>query len=215
MLRYSLGSLFLVLLYLSVGCAALVNASGIWPQVAITLTLAILVLFSLGAVFGNERWRVFSIGFSATGWLYVLLVFSSVTSIRPYLLTETATNQLFVTMHSRQMAPKLVYETVTTVNGPRSVQTAVYATPVLPPPLPVPAVGNNPALVYAAPVVQPYASTSPAYSPVATGQRFVHPQSFSNIGHSLWAVIVAFIGGVTAQLLAKGRKQKDVVEGRD
>ena len=66
MLRYSLGSLFLALLYLSIGCAALVNASGVLPQVAITLTLAILVLFSLGAIFWTERRRVFAIGFSAT-----------------------------------------------------------------------------------------------------------------------------------------------------
>ena len=83
MLRYSLGSLFLVLLYLSIGCAALANASGLWPQVSITLTLAILVLFSLGAIFWRERRRVFAIGFAATGWLYFLLVFRILpTSVR-------------------------------------------------------------------------------------------------------------------------------------
>jgi hypothetical protein len=97
MLRYSLGSLFLALLYLSIAFAALVNATGIWPQVAVTLTLAILILFSLGAIFWSERRRVFAIGFSATGWLYFLLVFSDVTNVRPYLLTDFATNQLFVT----------------------------------------------------------------------------------------------------------------------
>ena len=58
MLRFSLGSLFLALLYLSIGCAALANASGIWPQVAVTLTLAILVVFSLGAIFWTARREV-------------------------------------------------------------------------------------------------------------------------------------------------------------
>lgn len=203
MFRYSLGSLFLVLLYLSIGCAALVNATGVWPQVAVTLTLAILVVFSLGAIFWSERRRVFAIGFSATGWLYFLLVFSDVTNVRPYLLTDSATNQLFVTMHGKRVAPSIVYQTVMTANGP-SVKTAVYATPVLPPPLPVPAGSNTSAPVYSAP--SPYALTSPAFSP-ANGQQFVDPRSFANIGHSLWAAIIAFAGGITGQVLAKGRKQ--------
>ena len=212
MLRYSLGSLFLALLYLSIGCAALVNATGVWPQVAVTLTLAVLILFSLGAVFWTERRRVFAIGFSATGWLYFLLVFSDVTNVRPYLLTESLTNQLFVAMHSKQTGPNIVYQTVMTANGQSRVQTAVYPAPVLLPPLPVPAGSNTPAPAYAAPVVQPYAPTLSAYSPVATRQRFVDPQSFTNIGHSLWAIIIAFVGGVTAQLLAKGPRQVDAVE---
>ncbi|HUG71767.1 MAG TPA: hypothetical protein VMM76_28745 [Pirellulaceae bacterium] len=212
MLRYSLGSLFLVLLYLSFAFAALVNATGVWPQVAVSLTLAILSLFSLGAIFWNERRRVFAIGFSATGWLYFLLVFSSVTGVRPYLLTESATHQLFVTMHGEQVAPSIVYQTVMTANGPR-VKTAVYATPVLPPPVPVPAGSNTPAPVYSAPVWQPSLSMRPALS--LTNTQFVDSQSFANIGHSLWAVIIAFAGGVTGQLLARGRKQAISVKGEE
>lgn len=206
MLRYSLGSLFLALLYLSIGCAALVNATGVWPQVAVTLTLAILVVFSLGAIFWTERRRMFAIGFSATGWLYFLLVFSDVTNVRPYLLTESATNQLFITMHGEQVAPRIVYQTVMTANGRSSVKTAVYATPVLSPP--VPAGSNTPAPVYSAPVWQPAIQTAPAYP---TSGQFVDSQTFANIGHSLWAVIIAFAGGITSQLLAKkSRNQLDV-----
>lgn len=214
MLRYSLGSLFLTLLYLSIGCAALVNASGVWPQVAITLTLAILVVFSLGAIFWTERRRVFAIGFSATGWLYFLLVFSDVTNVRPYLLTESATNQLFTTMHSKQMGSyNIVYQTVTAPNGTSQVQTAVYAAPVLPPPLPGPSPAGSitPTPAYA---LQPYAPAAYpfSYSSIGVGRQFVSPQSFSNIGHSLWAIIVAFVGGVTAQLLAKGRQRGNMVK---
>jgi hypothetical protein len=209
MLRYSLGSLFLVLLYLSIGCAALVNASGVWPQVAITLTLAILILFSLGAIFWTERRRIFAIGFSATGWLYFLLVFSNVTNVRPYLLTESATNQLFITMHSKQLGPKIVYQTVTTATGPASSQTYVFPTPVLSGPRPA---SSNPAApVYSAPVA--YAPVySSQYSAVPVVGQYVNPQSFGNIGHSLWTVIVAFVGGVTAQLLAKGREQANAAK---
>jgi hypothetical protein len=196
MLRYSLGSLFLVLLYLSIAFAALVNATGVWPQVAVTLTLAILVVVSLGAIFWNERRRVFAIGFSATGWLYFLLVFSSVTNVRPYLLTESATHQLFITMHGEQVAPQI---TVTYPNGLGQVQTARYATPLPAPVLPgsSPVGSNAPTPAYA---------LYTAHTPVTLG-RFVNPQLFSNIGHSLWAIIAAFAGGMTGQLLARVRKQ--------
>lgn len=205
MLRYSLGSLFLTLLYLSVGCAALVNATGVWPQVAVTLTLAILAVFSLGAVFWTERRRVFAIGFSVTGWLYFLLVFSDVTNVRPYLLTESATNQLYVTMHGAQTTPYYQrYQPLTASIRPR-VQATVYAAPVPPPllPPPPPAGSNTPTPVYSMPLPAPNAT----YTPVAALTQFVDMRSFTNIGHSMWAVIVAFIGGITAQLLAKGRKQ--------
>ena len=206
MLRYSLGSLFLALLYLSVGCAALVNATGIWPQVAITLTVAILVLCSLGAIFWTERRRVFAIGFSATGWLYFLLVFSSVTSVRPYLLTETAMNRLFTTMHGVQYVQNSVVYQAIAANG---MQTAVYTAPLLNPRIPGPPVASYaPAPVNSVPGVQPN-TLGLTYAAVAV-QPVVNLRSFANIGHSMWAVIVAFAGGVTAQLLAKGRKQVDV-----
>ncbi|MDP6558101.1 MAG: hypothetical protein QGG71_25775 [Pirellulaceae bacterium] len=190
MLRYSLGSLFLALLYLSVGCAALVNATGIWPQVAITLTIAILVLFSLGAIFWTERRRVFAIGFMATGWMYFLLVFSDATSVRPYLLTETAMNRLFVTVHGAEyVSNRAVYQAV----GVSGIQTAVYTAPV-PPPLPPPFVNVG-------------KSPTPTYYPTVAVRPTVDPRSFANIGHSMWALIVAFAGGVTAQLLAKRKKR--------
>ena len=204
MLRYSLGSLFLVLLYLSVGCAALVNASGIWPQVAITLTLAILVLFSLAAIYWTERRRVFAIGFTATGWLYFLFVFSSVTSVRPYLLTETAMNRLFVTMHSDQPTPiGLAYQPVGPYSRPAGVQRVAYATP-LPTAVPI-STNRTPVPTNASPFTQPN-TLGLTFTAVAV-QPTVDSRSFTNIGHSMWAVIVAFVGGVTAQLLARNRKQ--------
>lgn len=203
MLRYSLGSLFLVLLYLSVGCAALVNSSGVWPQAAVTLTIAILVLFSLAAVFWDQRRRVFAIGFSATGWLYFLLVFSSVTNVRPYLLTESATNWLFTAIHGDQAGPHgVAWETVVSTGGPARVQRVVYAAPVrVPPPLPPTGYANSPA---------------PGYAPAVARAIPVDYYSFGSIGHSLWAVIAAFIGGVTAQALyARSRRRKVVVESEE
>lgn len=213
MLRYSLGSLFLALLYLSIGCAALVNATGMWPQVAVTMSVAMLVLFSLGAIFWAERRQVFSIGFSVTGWLYFLLVFSSVANIRPYLLTDSATHQLLITMHSdRTQQFSLVYQSVTTPGGPTSPQNSLpNSTGILR--SPSVARGNAPGPLYAAPAIQTNASgANSAFYLLSSGQPTVDLQSFSNIGHSLWTIIVAFVGGITAQLLARSRRRADVVE---
>ena len=214
MLRYSLGTLFLVLLYLAIGFAALVNASGIWPQVAITLAIAVLVLFSLGAVFSSQGWRTFAIGFSATGWLYFLLVFSELTTIRPYLLTESAMNQLFMTMHGDQPGQyRVVMQTMAGPNGPMTVQSLVYANPVLPGPTRAtpapPSVYTPPSASASAYTVTAIPATAPRTLPSpAAGQPIVDLQSFANIGHSLWAVIIGFVGGTTAQVLhRKARKQ--------
>lgn len=134
-------------------------------------------------------------------------MFSDVTSVRPYLLTETALNRLFTTMHGEQNATySLLVRTAGTPNGPAGVQTAVYTASVPIPGLPGPSNGNfTPAPVYSAPGVRPAPPT--AYLSLAAGQPFVDSRSFANIGHSMWAVIVAFVGGVTAQLLAKRKKQ--------
>lgn len=207
MLRYSLGTLFLVLLYLAISFAALVNGSGIWPQVAVTLAVAVLGLFSLGAMFGSPGWRVFGIGFSATGWLYFLLVFSSLTSVRPYLLTESAMNQLYMTMHGDQPAQyQVVSQIMAGPNGPMTVQKVAYATPVLPAPILAP---NSGPTIGNVPPPRVYMTTALQPRPLAAaGQPVVDLQSFANTGHSLWAVIIGFMGGITAQMLhRKSRKQ--------
>lgn len=207
MLRYSLGTLFLVLLYLAIGFAALVNASGIWPQVAVTLAIAILILFSLGAAFWSQGWRAFGIGFSATGWLYFLLVFSELTTLRPYLLTESAINQLYMTMHGDKPGQyRVVTQTMLGPSGAMTVQSLVYTNPVLPGPTRAAPTGYIPPPVYTATAI-PATAVQPLLS-TAAGQPVVELQSFANIGHSLWAVIIGFVGGTTAQVLhKKARKQ--------
>jgi hypothetical protein len=201
MFRYRLSSLFLGLLYLSIGFAALVNASGVWPQVAVTMTVAILTLVSLAALFWVERKRAFAIGFSATGWLYFLLVSSSVTNVRPYLVTDTATIILFATIHTEPAAPiGFVWETGATAAGPVRVRRVMYpAAPVVaPPPIPSTTVAAGPTLGF---------STTPA------GPQ-IDFDAFSNIAHSLWAVVVGLIGGITAQLLyARSNRWRDAFDG--
>ena len=196
MLRFSLGSLFLALLYSSVACAALVNANGIWPQVAVTLTVAILLASTLAAIFAAQGRRVFAIGFSATGWLYLLLVLSDVTNIRPLLLTDAAMNRLYSVLHAGPPSPYgLQYARVATANPQGPVQPLVYTTPV-PAPTYVRRTGPRDFL---APPVLPV--PPPGSYAVALAEPVVDPITFANIGHSIWAVMVGLMGGAVGQVL--------------
>ena len=122
MLRYSLGSLMLILVYASLACAALVNASGIWPQLIVTMTGAILLLFTLKAAIRQGASHHFALGFSITGWVYFLRIFTSVLNVRNFLLTETSVQYLFATIHSEQLTSgvPLAYATLSQTPTGRS-----------------------------------------------------------------------------------------------
>jgi hypothetical protein len=182
MLRYSLASLFIILLYVSIMCAALVNATGIWPQIAVTLTVGILILFTLAAVCREDQTRRFARGFAITGWIYFLLVSANLINVR-YLLTDSVANRLYVAIHSQPQPAtsyQVVVRTTATPAGPVTTQT------LLPPPSPPPLPAPTPSFAY--------------YTPAAavTG---VDQFSFTTIAHACWAILFALIGGVVAQVM--------------
>ena len=203
MLRYSLGTLLLGLLYLSIGFGALANASAIWLQIAVTLSVAILLLFTLAAIVWTERRRVFAIGFAVAGWLYFVLVFAGLGDVRSYLLTQTATDGLYVMMHGQQQTSAGRWVTLQTLAPGGAVTTKQLVYPAPPVPRVAGQQGPRPTTVYGQPApALAYRQPTPAltYVQVAVAQT-VDSYLFANIGHSIWAVIVAFVGGVVAQLL--------------
>ncbi len=203
MVRFSLASLMLILVYASISCAALVHATGIWPQVAVTMTVVVLLLFTLGAVFWQGAARVFAVGASITGGIYFLLVFTSVLNVREFLLTETAVRYLFNTIHSSPATanPTTVQSVQNTAFGPVVAQRVVYMAPATPAP-PLPATPQRP-IVAAAP---PPPRALPSYYS-ATFAAGVQPAMFGSIGHSIWSVILACCGGLLAQVIARRRGQ--------
>ena len=194
MLRYSLTSLFLILLYASVGCAALVYATNIWLQVAVTMTVVILIGFTLAAVCWTDRPRIFALGFSITGWIYFLLIFMTSINVRPHMLTDSAASWLYTAVHGEGTVPT-EYQVVSiqTPNGRATTQlrlaTSTAVAPVLANPTPTP-------VSWAA-----YTATAPS----------VYPVTFNNICHSLWAVLLACAGGIVAQILnSRSRRNRHV-----
>ena len=67
MLRFSLASLLSVVLFAAVGCAALANATELWRQAIITLTVLTLMAVSLAAIAWRGNSGHFAVGFAVTG----------------------------------------------------------------------------------------------------------------------------------------------------
>lgn len=198
MLRYSLASLLAVLLYASIGCAALVNANGLWPQVAVTMAVVTLLVGTLAAICWQGASRAFALGFAVSGWLYFLLVFTVFSEGRHYLLTSTSVDFLYSTIHGDQTAAATPYLYPT------------QASPALLRVVPPPAIPPVPAPQPPQPVTTQVLAPTPAVAPASyafygttRGPDYVDHTSFANIGHSLWAVIIGCLGGALAQLFSR------------
>lgn len=100
MFRYSIATLGFVVLCFSIYCAALSQPLGIWPQVAVTLTVAILLFYTLAAMCWRMRFRPFTFGLAVTGWIYFLLVFVNWIGIRHSLLMQAALDWAHVRIHA-------------------------------------------------------------------------------------------------------------------
>ena len=184
MLRFSLATLLLVVLFVAIGCAALVNATEIWRQAIVTLTIVVLVVATLAATCIGGRTRPFVVGFSVAGWIYLVLVSVSALELRDDLLTDKAISLLFKTMHGDAESnvisftgDSLMIDTPYSVTGLDTSGMFGGTTPMV----------NN-----------------------ATQVNYF---DFSGIGHALCTMIVAFVGGwIVFGLTARQHVQKDSAE---
>jgi len=170
MIRFSLASLFLLVLFAAVGCTTLIYANDLCRQLAITITVAALLLVTVIGFFGSGRARTFAGGFSLVGWLYFVLGVGGLFEVRDDLLTDEAVVWLCKAIHKEE-APGLI--TGFTPSGARSIGDP-----------------RNTIWIWDATTGKPQVSTA---------------GNFTAIGHSLWTVILACIGGVVAGLLRYGR----------
>lgn len=73
--QFSLARLIGVVFAIAICCAALRYASKLWASTVFTLTLGILFVGLLLAVYRRAEARAFWVGFSLLGWGYLLMVF--------------------------------------------------------------------------------------------------------------------------------------------
>ena len=99
MLQFSLRSLLLVAVVVAIGCAALIHPTEVWRQAIVTMTVLMLMISTLAAIFGQGSVRVSAGGFAVAGWIYFLLAFSPSLTIREHLLTSQVLDMLEKVIH--------------------------------------------------------------------------------------------------------------------
>lgn len=112
MLQFSLRTLLLVAVVVAVGCATLVHPTEIRRQAVVTMTVLILMISTLAAIFGQGSVRVTAGGFAIAGWVYFLLAFAPSLNIREHLLTGHVLGTLENVIHGE------ANRTVNILSGP-------------------------------------------------------------------------------------------------
>jgi hypothetical protein len=181
MLRFSLLSLLGAVLVISIGCAALASASENWARIVVTGTVMAILVATVGAFFLPAGSRAFAGGFAICGWAYLLVALGPwLESIKPQLATTLAVNYLQAALEKDDANVQV---------GVSPVLLSYAPSPSPPGGAPAMAISSN--FIYSASAVLPSAAWS-----------------FNQIGHSLWAILLAFFGGILARFFdSLNRKQ--------
>src|SRR5687768_12663439 len=100
--RVSIAGLMAVVLFASIGCAALFRPSRLWAAVLMTGAVGLLVVAIIGAAHGRGPRRAFWSGFAIAGWAYILIHYGPwLSSQGPHLLP----NALIELLHASIKPP--------------------------------------------------------------------------------------------------------------
>jgi len=201
--RFHIGSLVLLVLLLGIGFAALRESSDLWESGLFTLTLGVLLISILLAVYRTESRRAFWIGFGVFGWTYLGLTL--VPSIESRLLTTKGL--AFINSKIPRSIPNgvgLAYEYYDNdgdmdlyfVKNSRRI--ALYRNQ-----------GNGAFQDVTRTVGLDYGTNNDTISLNIPSRLWLRgsAENFMRIGHSLFALIAAFVGGhLSRHLYAKNRQ---------
>jgi hypothetical protein len=163
-----------VVAFVALGSAAFARPSQVWVEVMVTMAVALLLAGSVTAVVGAGRTRIFAAGFAIVGWLYFLLTFGNFADVKQNLLTTRSiawANSWRETSTSAELLKLYAVDSTATSNTP--VVLSDFAFPV-----------QSVALARA--------------NLLVNGITNVQPELLS-IGHSLWTILLAVLGGVFAK----------------
>ena len=191
-IRFNIASLLGVILVLGVGFAALRESSDLWESGLFTATLGVLLISILLAVHRTESRRAFWLGFALFGWIYVGL--SLIPTIEPRLITTKALAYL----HSK--VPRSISAGIVDVDIDGSID--LFVTNNF---QPFPVYVNN-GNVTSVDVTSSAGSNTTWFLNSLAGSSGT-TENFVRIGHSLLALITAFVGGLLSRyFFAKNRE---------
>jgi hypothetical protein len=188
-IRFNIANLLVTILVLGVGFAALRESSDLWDNGVFTLTNGVLLISILLAVHRTEPRRAFWIGFALFGWVYLGLAF--VPSIESRLITTKALAYLDSKVPGRST---VLYHVINTGTGSRTVTPQVTW-----------AVGGIRTATAGQGQVRVWV--------VATGKllsgRSGTTENFIWIGHSLFALLAAWLGGQLSRRLYQSSRPQE------
>jgi hypothetical protein len=211
-MRVSIAGILVWVALLGVGFAGLRNPSLLWSNALFSVALGTLTLAVLAAVYRRGRRRAFWVGFATCGWVYLLLALGPANEslVSPYLVTTAILDVLFEQVIPQPPAP-------------------AAARPTVIPPVPAASAmkgqtwGGNVAVMPAAfGGFGGVAAESPwqAWStpdrelnlnppPTPGGISVFSPEPFRRIGHSLFCLLIALVGGLVTRYFHATRDDRD------
>jgi hypothetical protein len=193
-IRFTIGALLFLVLFLGVSLAALREAKPIWDAAILSLTITALLVSMLLAVHRDGGKRAFWLGFALVGSAYLGLTI--VPSVEPRLLTTQALAFLDSRIPGRPAPAPVGTWNTSANNGPILFQNAGTSGGAI-------TVGTQQALGF-------WSASTPAPAAGAGGPS----ESFMRTGHSLLALIAAWLGGLLSRYLhaTGGRTPAEVSE---
>jgi hypothetical protein len=183
--RFQIGSLLILIVFLGVGFAALREATDLWDGIVVTLASGVLLVSLLLAIHRQAERRAFWVAFALFGWGYLGLI--AIPSIEPRLLTTRALAYLDSQVPGR---PGLIEGTTSGAGNMDPIALTVRSVAFSPDGTRLAASNNSGGLRIW--------STAPGkflFTSTGTIENFVR------IGHSLFALILAWLGGKLSRRL--------------
>jgi hypothetical protein len=183
-IRFTIASLLVVTMFVAVGFAALRESNDSWDSGIFTLTITVLLVSILLAIHRNEARRAFWLGFAVFGWTYLGL------SLVPPIETRLMTTKALAYLDSQVPGRPAVLHTVRwSYNGSGSPSNQVHNIAFTPS-------GNQLAISSPGQVRLWDARTGRLL-----GGWGGTTENFVRIGHSLFAVLAGWFGGLLSRRL--------------
>jgi hypothetical protein len=184
-MRFNIRSLLILVVYVAVGCAAMVKSTQAWASAVVTLTVATLLAAAVISVTSRGRSRAFGRGFALAGLGYLAIAYApgAAENIGPHLATTKA----------------LVWS-VKKIHGDDADQSYVAFSPD----------GKLLATAQGRSTIRVWDLASGTFLPPVQTPS----ESFIRTGQCLWALVIGCLGGLLGQSCYARSERREHSENR-
>lgn len=170
--QFSIRELLGAVTFLAVGTAALLYASRLWASSLLSFAFALLFIAVLGAITLRDSTRAFWLGFAVFGWLYFVLInWPGESNVTRQLITNDALRYVY-----DDVLPRVRTTPIEQISGVRTTQAP-----------------RNRITIRRYVTIRTYDQDDPFdFGPNIS---YPTPYDFKRVGHSLWMLLIAYVGG--------------------